>query len=51
MFVLSYRKAIAHSVLDGGGRVDQEFVDWLDPRPLTYRYPPSQARSKMRGLS
>ena len=33
MFVLSYRGANVRSVLDGGERFDQGFVDWLKSRP------------------
>lgn len=33
MFVLSYRHACMHSMLDGAERFDQEFVEWLKRRP------------------
>jgi hypothetical protein len=33
MCVLSYRQSSILSMLDGGGRFDQDFVDWLKRRP------------------
>ena len=33
MFVLSYRQASMHSMLNGEERFDQGFVDWLNRRP------------------